>query len=279
MDYQNTGIGSLPFKSIEEAINYSFSFDIPYLPQLPSYLPDEFMIPQSLNGINLDKDNLGKEFASWGKSLRRLEAGNYKRFKMQYCGAFCLIQYGASGVPAQEITAKLAKRLESYIRFFSNKGIFIQIFLDEPTIGDAAAFSQYYHQFFALIDRSFHKHIAIHCCGEVPWREILHFPFHAISFDASLHLAKLTSLPFLQQIEKKQIDLYIGAIPTDWEEIQQTKLTNFAELIHAISLPLHQLFISPACGHGLRSNNAANVGAKSCQLLSQMLREKHELSD
>jgi methionine synthase II (cobalamin-independent) len=46
-----TGIGSLPHRSIEAALEQSFRVDIPYLPQLPIRDPREFMLPQATEGV------------------------------------------------------------------------------------------------------------------------------------------------------------------------------------------------------------------------------------
>lgn len=48
---RTTGIGSLPFTSVERALDSSFRLDIPYLPQLPSRDPREFMLAQTLEGM------------------------------------------------------------------------------------------------------------------------------------------------------------------------------------------------------------------------------------
>lgn len=46
-----TGIGSLPHHNVDSAIEYSFRHDIPFLPQLPIYNPNEYMIYQSLHNM------------------------------------------------------------------------------------------------------------------------------------------------------------------------------------------------------------------------------------
>ncbi len=46
--WSTTGIGSLPHQSIDAALEFSFSFDLPFLPQLPKRDFREYMIPQAL---------------------------------------------------------------------------------------------------------------------------------------------------------------------------------------------------------------------------------------
>jgi methionine synthase II (cobalamin-independent) len=47
----STGIGSLPHSQLELALQMAFQVDVPYLPQLPSGNPSEFMIPGALDGL------------------------------------------------------------------------------------------------------------------------------------------------------------------------------------------------------------------------------------
>jgi len=54
-----TGIGSLPFDSIEKAIDYSLQFDIPFYPQLPLKDIKNSMVYEGLDGLNgicIDQD-------------------------------------------------------------------------------------------------------------------------------------------------------------------------------------------------------------------------------
>lgn len=46
-----TGIGSLPHKSVEDALRESFKVDVPYLPELPMRDPREFMLAHAVDGI------------------------------------------------------------------------------------------------------------------------------------------------------------------------------------------------------------------------------------
>lgn len=48
---KTTGIGSLPHHNIDAALEYAFSFDIPFLPQIPIRNPWEYSVPQALDGL------------------------------------------------------------------------------------------------------------------------------------------------------------------------------------------------------------------------------------
>lgn len=49
--FLTTGIGSLPHHNVDSAIDYSFKYDIPYLPQLPALNENEYMIQQALQNL------------------------------------------------------------------------------------------------------------------------------------------------------------------------------------------------------------------------------------
>ena len=64
-------IGSVPFESVDEALDYVFSFDVPTLPNLPKILENEFMLNQAFDvlkgykftgaGLKEDRDKRWEE--------------------------------------------------------------------------------------------------------------------------------------------------------------------------------------------------------------------------
>ncbi|MHB8874055.1 MAG: uroporphyrinogen decarboxylase/cobalamine-independent methonine synthase family protein [Myxococcaceae bacterium] len=67
-----TGIGSLPHTQQELALQMALQLDVPYLPQLPSGNPSEFMIPSALDGLpglSFDGEGMCKvDLGAWGAS-------------------------------------------------------------------------------------------------------------------------------------------------------------------------------------------------------------------
>lgn len=49
--WSTTAIGSLPHHNVDAALEFSFRFSIPFLPQIPVRKPAEYMIPQALDGL------------------------------------------------------------------------------------------------------------------------------------------------------------------------------------------------------------------------------------
>ena len=127
-----TGIGSLPFDQISEALRFAFSHTIPYLPQLPKHSPKELMIHQTLMGFpgfkltpegesiihtpqwrnrrdqfiqsihhalkgnpkqSFEKSWLSKSFKCWDHFLRGVKTHSFHRVKAQIAGPITCIQY------------------------------------------------------------------------------------------------------------------------------------------------------------------------------------------
>jgi hypothetical protein len=88
-----TGIGSLPHSQLELALQMALQVDIPYLPQLPSGNPSEFMIPGALDGLpglrfdaegmcSIDLDEWQRGRASFGASIESaLGSGELEAFE------------------------------------------------------------------------------------------------------------------------------------------------------------------------------------------------------
>lgn len=72
-----TGIGSLPHKSVDAALDQAFRFDVPYLPQLPQRDPREFMLAQAIEGlpgiINDDQGMIVLDADLWKKGARKYD--------------------------------------------------------------------------------------------------------------------------------------------------------------------------------------------------------------
>lgn len=76
-EFQTTGIGSLPHHNIDAALQFSFSTQIPFLPQIPIRNPWEYMLAQALEGIpGLQAENDGivtLNFDVWERRHARLD--------------------------------------------------------------------------------------------------------------------------------------------------------------------------------------------------------------
>jgi methionine synthase II (cobalamin-independent) len=77
MKLPTTGIGSLPHHNIDSAIEYSFRFDLPFLPQLPLKSSKEFMLFQALHhhpALVMDTPNEALfDLKAWVKNKNQYE--------------------------------------------------------------------------------------------------------------------------------------------------------------------------------------------------------------
>jgi methionine synthase II (cobalamin-independent) len=87
-----TGIGSLPHTQLELALQLALQVDIPYLPQLPTGNPNEFMIPSALEGLpGLVVDAEGMctiDVARWREGRAAFEAELEQGFRTGELGRF-----------------------------------------------------------------------------------------------------------------------------------------------------------------------------------------------
>lgn len=266
---QTSGVGSLPFTSVVEAVQYGFSVDLPYLTQLPPLAEKEKLLVQGVAGLELENCSLGNEFATWKASLEQLMTLQSRKFKMQFPGAYCLQAYGK--IPFDH---RLTRRLHCYIDYFRQRNIEVLIVLDEPAIADPNTFEKLYHNFFGVLPTEDHKHIGIHCCGDVSWHHILELPFAALSFDSALHLATLVSPDNLKRIENNVHTLLPGIIPTDWDNLPDNF---FDSQFLALNPLLHldkKIYLTAACGHGLRSASQALFARKQTKLAADFFNKK-----
>lgn len=87
-----TGIGSLPHTKLEPAIQMALQVDVPYLPQLPSANPSEYMIPAALDGLpGMSFDSDGRvtvDVAEWERKKAAFELELETALKTSNLAAF-----------------------------------------------------------------------------------------------------------------------------------------------------------------------------------------------
>ena len=178
-----TGIGSLPHRSVESALDASFSLAIPFLPHLPRIDPGEFMLPQALEG---------RRALATDSFFNRLGHDPRTHVKFQIAGPATLRTYG--GVNADP-TSLLLQCVEPLIAESGRFGARPIVFIDEPAL--AAASSNRNKAALTELERTLRElgrlgaTTGIHCCGETDWSRILVLPADILSFDASLSLDSL----------------------------------------------------------------------------------------
>lgn len=280
----STGIGSLPFDSLEEALTLSFSCDVPWLPELVRG-PEDSMVPVALRGLpGFDGagDPLGE---GWRPFLEQVERQRPRVAKVQLAGPATALRFGrfAGGAPLAElpevaarVPAHLARRAAGMARALVALGAKPVLFLDEVVFeGGALARAQR----SAVIDaaRGAGAVVGVHCCAQAPWAEVLEAGFDVISLDARLSLEALVETgrswrAFLARGSR----LCLGVIPTDMgADFRLESLCEGIEASLRATTPnprevLRRALLSPACGLALHSHaSAARVfaGLREAQAL------------
>ena len=201
-----THIGSLPFLDIEDAIDYTFKFDIPVLFTLPILHPNEFMGQDILNQLKipfrmvdhkiyLEESSLvtSSELIPphYDRFINECVKRNRDEFKYQLIGPFTFYKMMTS---SSNIAFKDAwnflfdKYLHLFDLFDSYKIIF---FIDEPSIFLAS--TEELSLIKSFMDRlSVHKNIkniGIHFCSKLHPRHFELFSPYIINFDISQYIS------------------------------------------------------------------------------------------
>lgn len=183
---KTTGVGSLPFTDVDEALRYSLAHDVPFLPELPKLDPAEFMIPAALEG-----------FAAGVPDLRMLERflgalSSPRLIKLQMAGPTTLVAFGKD-VGRAEVVPWLVLRARTMIAAARSRGHEVLFVLDEPALVSHAPFG-----LDVLVPevRATGAKVGLHCCGETSWAALLPLGLDALSFDAALSLASVRTSGF-----------------------------------------------------------------------------------
>lgn len=160
-----TQIGSLPYKSVSKAIEYSLQHDIPFLPELTA---------------------LGSSMLEYAKNpgklacLKKFKENEYETVKVQCIGPITLMM---SGFEENNAQYAIMTHLASIFKGLKAKEVIL--FLDEPALGQTGID---YNKQWNLIFSNFNVIKGVHICGNMQWDHLLKFSnIDLISFDASTY--------------------------------------------------------------------------------------------
>jgi hypothetical protein len=240
---RTTGIGSLPHRSVQAAIDASFRLDIPFLPHLPCLDPSEFMIPQALSGRALAADAF----------FERLASQPHPRVKFQIAGPLTLRAYAGE-------SSRLPKRLEDAVAPLLGRaqrlGAPPLLFLDEPALATGSPTSETWSDLVELTSSLASQGISIglHCCGETDWRRVLKLPIAFLSIDAFVSLPSvLVHARLLDTYFERGGRLALGILPTGPGRPDPRSPIELFRRIDAISPDLERFIrteslLTPTCG-------------------------------
>ncbi len=207
-----TGIGSLPFARVDDALAYAWAHDVPFLPQLPRGHPGEFMLPAALHGLSglrvderggctLERDStfdcadLEPAERAWPAFIERVNATKPKRAKVQLAGPVTVtwfVQWAAAGPLAGDDDA-----VDAVARVLGRKAVVMLealrrcgvsepwLFIDEPGLDDRDSAFELLTAFVARVKAEApFATLGVHCCGAPDWPRLLSLPeLDVVSFD------------------------------------------------------------------------------------------------
>tara|TARA_Y100000768_G_scaffold253442_1_gene192555 strand:+ start:16348 stop:17133 length:786 start_codon:yes stop_codon:yes gene_type:complete len=253
-------IGSLPFKDINQAIHYTFQYDIPTLFSLPQLDQDEWLGLDVLLKTEVasgDFDDLKVKSLSHAKIenykpayveefKKKLSHTGKKEMKLQCVGPVTLHSIIKRFRPIEYIEVALfLKKLYAHIGSFFPDEMDMIFFMDEPFLAQnfdsLPFFEEVYRDANALYDT-----FVVHCCDHLNQAQLkqIHYPLH---LDLALY----------QNDQTKPSPMAIG-------------IANESLQLRAFDLEQGE-FIAPACGLGLKSE------AYCWQILQQLKTIKSQI--
>lgn len=243
-----TGIGSLPHHSVQAAIDFALSFDIPFLPELPQLGADEWMVRTSLSPVGGN----GPPVAGRAFSLA-LARSPSPVAKIQMMGPVTARRVDNSENVLQRLQAQATARLK-LVHDAHKDALF---FLDEPTLPDDETELKRLADFIGWLRGAGAQWVGIHCCGHAPWEKLLHFKIDVLSFDVGLSMDSMWPLQDTwTRFFENGGTWCLGVVPTHpgaQHDNLHLSIQQLAERFLTSAIDMHSMMLSPACGLGLHS--------------------------
>ncbi|MFT3707797.1 MAG: hypothetical protein QM817_09065 [Archangium sp.] len=261
-----TGIGSLPFTTVAEALAAARDVDIPYVPELIQVDPSERL---------LERVKKGSE-----PILRfRLLLDRPRWVKAQLVGPTTLHAVGS--MSAEEATQAVMRAAVESVLMLTRDGHQVIFFFDEPSLVNREPIGI---EEVANAVRAVGALVGLHCCGQTDWARVLHWPLDFISLDARLSLdALVEERAAFRSFVRTGGALGLGLIPTSGsyavrelvDSVEASIRSSVAE-DHAAPLIARSL-LTPACGLGTLSEDHARRISAELKSAQPLLRERFGL--
>ncbi len=216
---KTTHIGSLPFLTIEDAIDFNRGLSLPCLPTLPLMDQNEWMIAQFTSGLMKMDHKLS--FSCFEAFFSEFKG----RVKVQVCGIQTLfnnLPKTSTSIDIDDFINWYFKVVNSFVSIIPNDFV---LFFDEPDLRNlnTKLWSTY---------SEFEAELGIHSCAKGDWTLLNLKAFKHISFDSKLITEK--EIKFLRENGKT---LYCGGINSKNGKVLYLKSEND--------------FLTPSCGLAL----------------------------
>lgn len=231
-----TQIGSLPYDSVEKAMEYSLKHDIPFLPELPK-LGDAMM----------------KYIQNPGKMscLEEFKKHSYELVKVQCVGPATLISDPELKYDESEAVDRASRHINAIFSGLNAKEAIL--FLDEPSIGNAGFdFQLLWEAIFSSITAPFKVYKGVHTCGNMDWDKLFAAGIDIISFDASRYGHYLISSPKYNGFRQKGGRIAWGiSNPEDIKDFREGDLITMPCGLGGMNLATGKKYSAKECENAL----------------------------
>jgi hypothetical protein len=224
---RTTGIGSLPFTSVDEALALSLAHDLPFMPELPALDSNEFLL-----GARPDA-------AVVSRFVQRVERG--REVKVQLVGPTTLGSVEAC-----------VQRMRSMLLVLGTRPVLFT--LDEPSLKTPTV------DHVVLLDvlREAGVRTALHCCGQPDWSAVLRLPVDVVFFDARLSLNEVVACDAWPTFVERGGAIGLGLLATsppadDLTQRCKVVLERLRDTTPALDALLRRSYVTPACGLALQA--------------------------
>jgi len=223
---KTTHIGSLPYKSIRQAVDFNLGLSLPALPMIPRLFEDEWMINQFSSGfMNADHE---LSFSCFDEFFKNFQG----KVKVQVCGILTLFNNAPKkNVSVTEYTDWYLLVLKRFLAKIPTDYI---LFFDEP---DLRNFNKSLWDCYSGLTGI---ELGLHCCASLKWSALDLSSFNHISFDQSLMSKE--DLSYLNGLNKT---LYYGVYDTHTGE--------------SLGTVGEDQFLSPKCGLALSTDDVTET--------------------
>lgn len=163
MKVETTHIGSLPFIQIDQAIEFTFKFDIPVLFTLPQLDAKQFMGVDVLS-MTHNLTSLDIELPYEREFFKRLDSQDSNIFKAQLIGPITLQKYFLKEQALEKVASKLGILYRNLIKRFIKKGNLFFI-IDEPALNSRYEV-EFLNEFFKRLN-ILDCEVGLHCCSDI----------------------------------------------------------------------------------------------------------------
>ncbi len=227
-----TGIGSLPFTSVDEALACSLAHDVPFMPELPSLDPREF-----LRSAHEERPDT----ALVRRFLTALPAGSA-----------CKVQLVGPATLGEGSLDTCLRRAHAMLHLLEGREVLFT--LDEPSLRAPSG------DHVLLLEELQRAGVrtGLHCCGRPAWDAVLRLPLDVVFLDARLSLEDLTKSPAWPRFVERGGAMGLGVLatsapPDDLEARCASVLERLRQTTPALDALLQRSYVTPACGLALHA--------------------------